>query len=147
MIVLLIYRFRSTFYRLRVTKPTPNQGREFYACPNGRPGGSGSASNNGCNFFMWADTADARMPFGTSNDWSPSGSSSSRAPGVPSNRRSTGRTGRAGSAISADDGSVVSVGHVPLWPPPASAGSRSKLIILFMKVLPFGYYGFFAIHR
>ncbi|TPP62322.1 hypothetical protein FGIG_06971 [Fasciola gigantica] len=84
---------------------------------------------------MWADSADtrARTPLGPATDWSPSGSSSSVGPGFSGHRRSTGRVGRATSAIPADDGCGVSLGHVPLWPPPASTGLRSELAVVSLN--------------
>lgn len=98
--------------RLRVTKATANQGREFYACPNGRPGSDGG-SGNGCNYFLWADSVSAgSQP--TANSWnSPAASSSG---------------GRRQSRLSSGGESGVSVGHVPMWPPPASTGLRGQFI-------------------
>ncbi|TGZ59911.1 hypothetical protein CRM22_008834 [Opisthorchis felineus] len=95
---------------LRVTKATANQGREFYACPNGRSGGGPST---GCNFFQWADAGGNRTqstghPFSLPNSpWSPT------------------RQQQRQTELSASD-SAVSLGHVPLWPPPPSAGLRAR---------------------
>ncbi|OON20276.1 DNA topoisomerase [Opisthorchis viverrini] len=95
---------------LRVTKATANQGREFYACPNGRSGGGPST---GCNFFQWADAGGSR----TQSAGHPLSLSNSPWSSTTTVRRQT--------ELSASD-SAVSLGHVPLWPPPPSAGLRAR---------------------
>ncbi|KAF8565934.1 hypothetical protein P879_07937, partial [Paragonimus westermani] len=95
---------------LRVTKATSNQGREFYACPNSRPGPD-TGSSTGCNFFLWADSAVGSQP---PTGWHSTTNSQSSSRGR--------RQGRSGGSTSAESG--VSLGHVSMWPPPASSGLR-----------------------
>ncbi|CAL8071286.1 unnamed protein product [Calicophoron daubneyi] len=101
---------------LRVTRATANQGREFYTCPNSRPGADG-APGSGCNFFMWADSLSGPL---TQSGTDTSGGSWQASRSWSSNE-GTGTRWRGSS-----ESSGVSVGHVPQWPPPASTGLRGN---------------------
>lgn len=96
-------------FRLRVTRATANQGREFFTCPNSRPPSDDGMAPTGCNFFQWAD--------GRSQTWQPSLAS----PGFPNNSS----RGRISSTRDGSSSVGVSLGHVPMWPPPASTGLQS----------------------
>lgn len=98
---------------LKVLKQTSNHGREFFTCPNGRPESSGG-QNSGCNFFAWADSIET-----------PAFASTPHSVTTSSIPDSTGFS----SAYSSVDGNV-SLGYVPVWPPPAptcSRGGRARL--------------------
>ncbi|CAH8456809.1 unnamed protein product [Dicrocoelium dendriticum] len=93
---------------LKVLKQTANHGREFFTCPNSRLGSDGGP-NSGCNFFAWADNIDAHTPASASHF------SMAASDGFRNARRRRDH-------FSVE--SNVSLGHVPMWPPPASASSR-----------------------
>ncbi|TNN21131.1 DNA topoisomerase 3-alpha [Schistosoma japonicum] len=100
---------------LVVNKQSSNKGRRFYACPKGRPNVDGGPVS-GCNFFQWADnteTSPGQTSLLTSGFSSGQYSSGSSVEQRPNYHRTA-----------ANVETNISVGHVPLWPPPASNNSR-----------------------